>query len=65
MSKKRFSVSLEEEDHERVRALAKDHKPELSMNYVVEYAVREFLEKAENPQLALRLRDPLSGGGDR
>lgn len=64
MSKKRFSVSLEEEDHERVRALAKDHKPELTMSYVVEYAVRQFLERAEDPQLALRLRNPLPDEGD-
>ena len=65
LSKRRFSVSLEEDDYERVRALAKDHKPPLSINYVVEYAVRQFLDKAEDPQLALRLRDPLSDEGDR
>ena len=63
MGKKRFSITLEAEDYERLRSLAYDHRPRLPMQYVAQYAIRQFLEGTEDPQLALELRDPLDHGG--
>lgn len=65
MSKHRLTVTLNEEDYERLRALAYDHRPGLSMGYVVQYALREFFDKNEDPQLALQLRDPKTDEGER
>lgn len=64
MSKnRRFSITLDEEDYERLRSLAYDHKPRLTMQYVAQYAIRQLLEKTADPQLALELRDPLTEEG--
>lgn len=57
---KRFTVSISEEDYERLRILAEDHRPPLSRGYVVRYAVRMLLDRAEDPQLSLQLGDPLT-----
>jgi hypothetical protein len=59
MTKKRYSVSLEQEDYERLRRLADGHKPRLTMQYLTEYAVRLLLERAEDPQGRLELADPV------
>ncbi len=60
LSKKRFSITLDDEDYERLRSLAYDHRPQLSIQYVAHYAIRQLLERIEDPQLALQLRDPLT-----
>lgn len=65
LSKRRFTVSLDEEDYQRLRSLAYDHRPQLSMPYVVRYAIRELLKETEDPQLALQLRDPTDEEGNR
>lgn len=56
---KRFTVSLKQDDYERLRALADDHRPRLSLQYVVEYAVASLLDRAEDPQFILDLGNPL------
>lgn len=65
MTKKRLTVSLEEEDYERLRTLAEGHRPPLSLGYVVRYAVRLLLERNQDPQLSLELGDPLTEEEDR
>ncbi len=56
---KRFTVSLEAEDYERLQALAEKHRPPLTLQYVIRYAVHLFLERAQDPQFVLKLGDPL------
>jgi hypothetical protein len=53
---KRFSVSLDLGDYERLVGIAEGHRPRLTLQYVVEYAILSFLEGAEDPQLDLRLQ---------
>lgn len=53
--KKRFSVTLEEADYEALRALAEGHRPALSLQYVVNVAVKDLLEKHAARQLTLPL----------
>jgi hypothetical protein len=56
---KRFSVSLTPEDHAALEKIARKHKPPLSLQYVVNWAVQALLERAEDPQLYLDLANPL------
>lgn len=56
---KRFTVSFEEDDYERLMSLAHDHKPKMSLGYVVQFAVRKLLESADDRQLRLELENPL------
>lgn len=63
MAKKRsFSVRLEPEDYRRLKNLAESRRPTLSLQYVVEYAIQQVLEKADDPQFQLELRDPTRHG---
>lgn len=59
---RRFTITLDESDYESLRMLAKGHRPPLTLQYVVQYAVRLLLERAQDPEFRERLRDPL---GDR
>lgn len=59
MATRSFTVRLDEEDYERLGALADNHRPILTKQYVVQYAIRLLLKRAEDPQLRLRLGDPL------
>lgn len=52
-SKVRFSVSLDAKTNVAIEDLAKQHKPELSKSYIVEYALVRLLEAMETKQLAL------------
>lgn len=54
-SKKRLSISLEVEDYDALRALAEGHRPPLSLQYVLNIAVKDLLEKHGARQLALPL----------
>jgi hypothetical protein len=62
--KKRFTVSLDAADYERLRALAAEHRPPLSLQYVVNYAIQEFLARADEAPLDVDLGDPLKGERD-
>lgn len=60
MARKRYSVSIEIEDYERLKELAEGQKPRLTLQYLTEYAIRLLLERVEDPQFRLELRDPVS-----
>ncbi len=59
--RKRFSVTLDRRDYDELLALAERHRPPLSLQYVVSYAVQRLLRDAKNPQLVLKMGDPLDG----
>ena len=59
MTRKRFTVSMDHADYAELEALANGHSPPLTMTYVVNYALKRFLEQARDPQTRLRLADPL------
>ena len=54
---KRFTVSLALEDYEQLRELAESQEPPVSLRYLVEYAITQFLRQAADPQIRLQLRD--------
>jgi hypothetical protein len=60
---RRFSVSLEVRDYEALVAVTKRHKPPLTLQYVVNFALQRFLKEAKDPQLLLQLGNPLARGG--
>lgn len=57
---KRFTVSLDASDYDRLRDLARRHRPPLSLQYVAEYAIQLLLKSAEEDDFADRLGNPLS-----
>lgn len=59
--RQRFSVTLDRRDYDDLVALTKRHKPPLTLQYVVSYSVQRLLRDAKNPQLVLRMGDPLDG----
>ena len=62
---KRFSISVDEQDYRRLKALAQSRKPKLSLQYVVNFAIQELLRRADDPQLRLSLGDPLESRNRR
>lgn len=54
----RLTISLPIDLHARVEQLANDHRPRLSKSYVIEYAIREMLKGAQDPNFLDRLGDP-------
>jgi hypothetical protein len=52
---KRFTVSLEQADYDALLELAKNHRPKLSLQYVVRYIIQTFLDENEGKQLKLDL----------
>lgn len=57
MKQKRFTVSLEVEDYEALRTIADDHRPPLKLQYVVNVAVKNLLERQAAKQLTFPLDD--------
>lgn len=53
---KRFTVSLEPRAYEALRQIAQSQRPPLSLQYVMRYAVEEFLDRHEGRQLTLKLK---------
>ena len=53
---KRFTVSLEPRDYEALRRVAESHRPPLSLQFIVRYALQEFLDRHEGRQLTLKLK---------
>ena len=51
---KRFSVSLEAEEYEELRRIAQTHRPPLSLQYVVRYALQQFFDEHRDKQLQLK-----------
>ncbi|MGH7719486.1 MAG: hypothetical protein ACREON_11665 [Gemmatimonadaceae bacterium] len=59
--KKRFSVSLDPEDYRRLKRLAAEHRPKLTLQYYVELAVKRLLEATDDRDAL----EPLPSGGKR
>jgi len=57
---RRFSVTLDEGDYERLRELAEKRRPALSLQYVTEYAVQLLLKLADEPDVAQTMGNPLA-----
>lgn len=53
--KKRFTISLDASDYDALRSLADGHRPPISLQYVVNVAVKDLLEKHAARQLDLPL----------
>ena len=49
--KKRFSVSLDMEDYTVLKRIADAQKPPLSLQYLVSYALNEFIDTHKNKQV--------------
>lgn len=52
---KRFSVSLEVGEYEKLCRIAQMHRPPLSLQYVVRYALQRFFDENKGRQLQLTL----------
>ena len=48
---KRFTVSLEPRDYDALRRFAESQRPPLSLQYVVRYALQEFLDQVLRPTI--------------
>ena len=57
---KRFTVSVSEADYDALTALADEHRPPLSLQYLVNWAIQQLLERAADPQLSLDLGNPIT-----
>ena len=55
----RFSVSMTESDYRRLNRIAKAHRPQLSLQYLVGWALKGLIDRAEYPQLYLELGNPV------
>jgi hypothetical protein len=60
-SRKRFTITLDGRDYDALVALKEGHKPPLTLQYVISYAIQRLLRDAKNPQLVLKMGDPLDG----
>ena len=58
--RKRFSVSLEPKDFKALKKLAESRKPKVTLQYLVEHAIQDLLERVEN---GMELRAELTGAG--
>ena len=56
---KRLTITLARRDYDALSALKERHKPPLSLQYVINYAIQRLLEESKNPQLILKMGDPL------
>jgi hypothetical protein len=54
---KRFTVSLDNDDYNTLRAIAESHRPALKLQYVVNVAVKNLLERHAARQLTFPLDD--------
>ena len=52
---KRFTVSLEPTVYAELRKVAESHRPPLSLQYVVRYALQRFVDETKGKQLQLDL----------
>ena len=52
---KRFTISLDPSDYEALRALADGHRPPLTLQYVVNVAIQNLLERHVSKQLTFPL----------
>ncbi len=55
---RRFTVSLADRDYQSLVRLGKKHRPPLKLQYLVEYAVQELLQRMKDPELSAELGNP-------
>lgn len=55
--KKRFSVTLDDSDYEALKRIADSQKPPLSLQYVVAFALTDFITKHQSNQFELDLKN--------
>jgi hypothetical protein len=60
-SRKRLTITLDRRDYDELVVLKDRSKPALTLQYVINYAIQRLLRDAKNPQLALKMGDPLDG----
>jgi hypothetical protein len=58
---KRLTVTLDADEYDELKAIADKHRPPLTLRYVVEFALREFLARSADEELRKRLGDPRGG----
>jgi hypothetical protein len=54
---KRFTVSLDVGDYDALRAIADNHRPPLKLQYAVNVAIKDLLERHAAKQLTFPLDD--------
>ena len=52
---RRFTISLEASAHEELKRFAASHRPPLSLQYVVRYALLRFLDSNRDQQLKIEI----------
>ncbi len=52
-SKERFSVTLNNEDYTALKLIADSQKPPLSLQYIVSYALTDFIAAHKSRQIEL------------
>ena len=57
---RRFTVSLSEEDYDRLLKLANAHRPPFTLQYLVDYGIQRLLDHENDPQLMMDLGNPVS-----
>lgn len=53
---KRFTVSLEPRAYDALRQVADSQRPPISLQYIVRYALEEFLDRHQGRPLTLKLK---------
>ena len=56
--RRRFTITLDDVAYRRLKALAEEHDPPLSLNYVMQYATKLLLERADDSQSVFDFADP-------
>lgn len=57
-SSKRFSVTLDQADYDRLVELGWAQRPPLTLQYLVEYAIQNLLRQAADPQFTFPFAEP-------
>lgn len=60
---RRFSVSLSKADYAKLQKIAKKHRPQFTLQYLVNWSIQRLLDRAEDPQLYLDLGNPVEKEG--
>jgi len=57
---KRFSVSLSKDDYKKLMQIARDHRPALSLQYLVNWSIQKgLLDRVNERKLRDELANPL------
>jgi hypothetical protein len=60
---RRFSVTVDAIEYDRLVKIAEDHKPRLTLQYVVQYAIQTFLHDVDSDKSSVRdMADPRRRG---